>query len=207
MGLVNLPKTSQTGTNEWADVEDNDQALAAAINGNIEDANLASPPHGLYKRIHGVSGSLNSDTAAGTYLFDNSGVMDASPLSAGPGTTVPLFYFDDADYTVANKTLKLRLRFQVAVNATALSSVTLTAGLYPVTVAGGADTLTYTAGTVVSGSTVALANPTASTITQGNSGDFAFPTDGTYMLAVVTSATLTNNSAVSCHAQLQYRNT
>lgn len=209
MGIVNLPKTSQIGTNEWADVEDNDQALAAAINGNIEDANLASPPHGLYKTIFTVDGGLGLDAVAGTYLFQTgaAGAMSASPFTSSPITAYnPLFYFDDADYTVANKTLKLRLRAQVAANATA-PAINFTFGLYPITVAGGADAMTYTAGTVVPGSTAALTTPSASTITQGNSGDFAFPVDGAYAFAVVTSGTIANNSAVSCHAQLQYRNT
>ena len=32
MADVSLPKTSQTGTNEWADVEDNDTRLLQVIN-------------------------------------------------------------------------------------------------------------------------------------------------------------------------------
>ena len=40
MSKVNLPKTNQTGKNEWADVEDNDVALREGIN-SIESLNLS----------------------------------------------------------------------------------------------------------------------------------------------------------------------
>ena len=93
----------------------------------------------------------------------------------------------------------------MAANATAWSSVTATIGLYPVTVAGGADAIAYTTGTVVTGSTVALANPSASTVNQGNSGDFTVPSDGAFLLAVVTSAQLTNNALSGVHAVVQTR--
>jgi hypothetical protein len=42
MAHVNLPKTSQSGSNEWADVEDNDQAIVDEINGNLDADNLAA---------------------------------------------------------------------------------------------------------------------------------------------------------------------
>ena len=36
-----LPKTNETGSNEWADVYANDKALLDLINGNLEDDNLS----------------------------------------------------------------------------------------------------------------------------------------------------------------------
>lgn len=180
----------------------------------IPDGNLASANNSVYKTIYAVNGSISPDAGADTRIFyeldtngSTAGSMQASGTSGTAGYLPYLFYFDDADYAVAGLTTRLRLRFQVACNATALSSVTLTAGLYPVTVAGGADAIAFTAGTVVTGSTVAVANATASTISQGNSGDFTVPSDGAYCFAVVQSATLTNNSLVTCHLQLQYRHT
>lgn len=42
MTQVNLPKKSQTGANEWADVQDNDEAIADVVNGELEDDNIAA---------------------------------------------------------------------------------------------------------------------------------------------------------------------
>lgn len=43
MGLPNLPLgASNTGTNDWADVYNNDSHLSDILNGNVEAANLAS---------------------------------------------------------------------------------------------------------------------------------------------------------------------
>ena len=96
----------------------------------------------------------------------------------------------------------MRVRAQISANATA-PAITFTTGLYPLTVAGGSDGLVYTAGTVVSGSTVAQATPSASTITQTNSGAFTIPSDGAYALACVTNGTIANNAAVQISAQVQ----
>lgn len=215
MTQVTLPNTSKRGTNEdWNHVESNDQALADVINGNIDadnlannavtDAKMASPNNSIYKTLLVASTILSADVAAGTYMLSGAG-----NLPSGGGATAaafPMIYFDDADYTVGSLTQKLRLRAQVNTNATAWSSVTATFGLYPATFAGGADDLGITLGTVVSGSTVAIANPSASTTNQGNSGDFTIPSDGQFCIGVVTSATLTNNARSLLTAQLQTRN-
>lgn len=41
MTQIILPKTSQTGANEWADVEDNDKAIRDVVNGELENDNLS----------------------------------------------------------------------------------------------------------------------------------------------------------------------
>jgi hypothetical protein len=218
-----LPKLSQTGTNEWADVEDNDVAIRTVVNGQITngnlsgsaaitDANLASPNNSVYRKIFHSSGMLGSDANAGTYLLganaSSSSLMLGQTLDITPADGAErapdIFYFDDADYTVSGLTRKLRLRAQVAANATQ-PIVTFTFGLYPITVAGTADNLTFTLGTVVSSSTVAIASPAASTVTSGVNSDFTIPADGSYALGVVTNASMTNNSAVAAYAQLQLR--
>lgn len=40
MTNVVLPKLNQTGANEWADVQDNDEALKKVINGELDNGNL-----------------------------------------------------------------------------------------------------------------------------------------------------------------------
>lgn len=98
----------------------------------------------------------------------------------------------------------MRLRAQLACNATK-PTIKFTFGLYPITVAGSANQVNITAGTVVSGSTVEANEPSASTITQKEGSDFTVPANGAYAIGVVTSAKLTANSAVVLISQLQIR--
>lgn len=163
-----------------------------------------------YRQLGASQQHIRTLQAAGTYLLGNQGGAPVASggeicTAGGEVRAIPhYFYFDDADYTVAGKTQKLRLRAQVAANATK-PTIKFTFGLYPVTVAGGAAILTMTLGTVVPGSTVVLNEPAASTVSQGNSGDFTIPADGAYVLGVVTDATMTTNSSALLSAQLQTR--
>lgn len=198
---------------------------AKILNSNVTDAKLASPNNSTYKTILTAATLTTADLGAGTYFLYPKGVHSGGALAAntphssatglgitsdGSGTVVganlPYVYIDNADFSVGSLTEKLRLRAQVSTNATAWSSVTATFGLYPVTFAGGTDILTPTAGTVVSGSTVAHANPGASGTVSGTSGDFTFPSDGMYVIGFVLSAQMTNNAAALLTAQLQTRN-
>lgn len=186
--------SSNSGSNDWSDVWNNDNDLVTELDAI----------HDNYQTILNATSIFASDIVASTRFVGIQGGVSAADLVAEGNAINGLFiYFDDADYTIASKTQKLRVRAQVCTNATAWSSVTATFGLYPVTFAGAADALTATLGTVVTGSTVAIANPSASTVNQGNSGVFAIPADGQYALGVVTSATLTNNAAAFVSAQLQ----
>jgi len=182
--------------------------LKTWVNGaNVTDANLASPNNSAYKTLLVEHGGTGADLAAGTYLMRRSGdpLASGGTISSSAGM-FSLLYFDDADFLVGGLTQKLRLRAQVSTNATAWSSVTATFGLYPVTFAGGADALVPTLGTVVTGSTVAAANPLASTPNSYVGTDFAIPSDGVYAIGFVLSATLTNNALALLSAQLQTRN-
>ena len=42
MTQINLPNQSVTGANLWSQVEDNDQAIADVVNGNLENDNIAT---------------------------------------------------------------------------------------------------------------------------------------------------------------------
>lgn len=233
MAVVTLPHTSKANTdpNLFSEVKANDQAIIDQVNGNLDndnikasagivDSKLASPNNSVYRTLLAVAVPVgdNAGVGAGTYQFNakwNSTTPHVGPLQSAEGQSfasavisplfTPYIYFDDADYTVASKTQKLRVRAQIACNATA-PAITFTVGLYPVTVAGGADTLTFTLGTVVAGSTVAFASPSASTIAQSNSGDLTIPSDGAYAFGFVTSGVPAANSASLISAQLQTRN-
>jgi hypothetical protein len=260
MTLITLPKLSQVGVNEWADVEDNDIAIRDVVNGNLDanniaaggvgttqlasnavttakitndavtadkiadgaidaaakiasgvvtDAKLASPNNSVYRTILTADAVAGADRGAGTYLLKSYsfGLLLSGEDVNLPSSVPPLIYFDDADYTVSGLTQKLRLRAQIRPNATAPGTITYTVGLHNVTAgAGGADALSYTLASAVSGSTVAFVNPSASTPAQNATSDFTIPADGYYVLGVVTSAAVANNSAVHISAQLQTRN-
>lgn len=176
--------------------------------GSVADSELASSNNSIYRTLL-VQAGLGVNFA-GTYILgtQSSGDMLQSGQSISHADMVPGFapiYFDNDDPTVAGKTQKLRLRAQVNNNGTAWSSVTATFGLYPVSFSGGVDSLTITLGTVVPGSTVAIANPPANTTSPGDSGDFTIPSDGQYCIGVVTSNLLNTNSESLFTAQLQTR--
>lgn len=175
------------------------------------DSSLTSPNNSAYRQIFRSYGKAGFAASAGTYIMGAYNAEQGRDYTSGSTVQIgipypPIFYFDDADYTVAGKTQKLRLRAQIATNATK-PAIKFTVGLYPVTSAGGTNQLSLTLGTVVSGSTVEFNEPAASTVTSGVTSDFTIPSDGAYMLGYVTSATLTTNNYSLINAQLQTRST
>jgi len=196
--------SSNSGSNDWSDVYNNDNDLVTEF--GYRDS--------TYKTIQTAGAMADASASSGTFFLVNSsttGSLESGFAMSGgihtseSGSDPYGFYFDDADYSVTSMTTKLRVRGQVLNNGTAWSTVTATFGLYPVTVSGAAGDLTLTLGTVVTGSTVAIANPSANTVNQGNSGDFAVPADGYYGLGVVLSAAITANAASLLSAHLQVR--
>lgn len=169
----------------------------------ITDANLASPNNSAYKSIREAQGHVPDGSTSGSYYFGISGVTKSA---VGGATQSPVsIYFDDADYTVAGKTQKLRVRAQAYVGGTA-PATTLTVGLYPISSVGGAGgLLVATLGTVVSGSTVAFASPAINSKNEGNSGDLTIPADGHYVLGVALAGTTAVNATVGLSVQLQTR--
>jgi hypothetical protein len=229
MTQIVLPKLSQTGTNEWADVEDNDKAIRDVVNGGLDnnnlsgsaaitganiasatvaDSNLASPNNSVYRVLLQSTAGVSNDATAATYIMTGDIGKYASgatlAFAANEILAPPMVYFDDADYTVAGKTQKLRIRAHVLTNATA-PAITFTVGLYPVTCAGSADSFTFTLGTLVTGSGAAVASPSSSSVTTTAGTDFTIPADGGYALGVVTSGTIANNAAAVVYATLQTR--
>lgn len=140
---------------------------------------------------------------AGTYALGSSGLVASAAASSTQWGPNP-FYLDPADLAVVGRTLKYRLRGIVLCNATA-PAINYTLGLYPATFAGGANSFTFTLGTVVSGSTVALATPSASAGAQGNSGDFTAPSAGFFAIGVVLSGTQAASSLAHVRGRLQAR--
>lgn len=147
----------------------------------------------------------NVSGGAATYMLPGPGSVNAqaAPTDAHPY----IFYFDPADYTAGSRATKFRVRAQYLTNAVA-PGTTWTVGLYPVATYGGASGAfpqVSTLSAVVAGSTVAFATPGATTRSQGNSGDFAAPAAGYYVLAIVNSGIAAAGAQYMARAQLQLR--
>lgn len=182
-------------------------------NGTVTDAKLASPNSALYKVLFSTHGLIGVDTAAATFLLgsrrDNNSMMMQTgvdePIS-GFGVEPPdFFHFVAADFNIPNTGAEeLALRVMVAANATA-PGINFTFSLRAPTVAGAADNINYAAGAAISGTSIAINTPSASTISTAVLEDIALPANNEYIAAVATSGTIANNSMVSCHAQLMIR--
>jgi hypothetical protein len=185
----------------WSLAQENFDDILAWANGNIGDDNfLASAGmYASYRTLYVVTSTVPGGSTAGDYLLADTARLE------GTSAVSPHMYFDDADYAISGRTAKLRLRAQAYTNATA-PTISYTVGLFPATaVAGGAGSLNTTLGTVVTGSTVAFTTPSASSMNQGNSGDFSLPADGHYALGVTLSGTSAANNVTIIAVQLQLR--
>ena len=161
-----------------------------------------------YRIILDSSGSHIAAKVAGTY-----GMGQGDPLAVtGTGTLYPLntIYIAAADYpTIDGKVTKLRIRAIVECNDVAPFTGTFKIGLHPVTrpgTSGGAGVCIYTIGSPATGSQVTGTNLAADSQNQLVGSDFDLPTDGFYVIAVVTSGTMATSSHVHISASLQIHN-
>ncbi len=170
-------------------------------------------PNSSYRTILDCTGSHTAAKVAGTYAMGHGDPIAVS----GTGTLYPLntIYIAAADYptlnSVATTTIaaKLRIRAQLYTNDVAPTG-NFTLGLYPITrpgTSGGAGLCIFTLGTVVTGSNGAsFTTPAADGLLQATSNDFALPSDGHYVIGIVTTGTIATSAHVHLSAQLQLRN-
>jgi hypothetical protein len=182
--------------------------------GKVTGAMLNASAVSHYRQLLTADGYLGNGAAGDKYPLGSINLdldgMQPDPhqkAMAGSDTFIafPQLWFAAADHAISGLTTKLFLRAQVETNATA-PGITFTFGLYPMTLSGGNNIIIHTLGTLVPGSSVAIASPGVNGTTQASSGDFAIPSDAKYCLAVESSAVMPTNSVVSCHAQLYVRN-
>ncbi len=161
-----------------------------------------------YHTLLQASGSHIAGKTAGTYAL---GAGDVAAVS-GTGTLYPLstIFIAAADYpTVNGKAPKLRIRSQLYTNDVAPTG-NFTFGLYPITrpgTSGSTGVNIFTIGSVVAGSNGAsFTTPAADGLLSAVSADFALPSDGHYVIAVVTTGTIATSAHVHLVASLQIHN-
>lgn len=158
-----------------------------------------------YYLIQQTQGHLAASVAAGTYFRSDTSSNGWNQTVSQLGA---IMYLNPTDYpTVNGVTTKLRISATISTNAAA-PGCSFTFGLYPITRnGGGALTITWTIGTVISGSQPAqFVTPALNTLTNKQGIDFAIPAPGMYAIGVITSATTAVNSYTNMNAILQYRN-
>jgi hypothetical protein len=182
-----LPAIGQPNSTEDAKVLACITELRGILTGAVDATNLAAaaqPNNSVYKTIY--TGSFPSmNNAVGTtklILAANNGQANTTAAASPPLT--PL-YLVAADYAITGLTTKIRIRLIYASNATACAT-TMTAAFTPLTVAGGAGVIGYTAGADVV--TAAVVTPGASAATIATSTDATIPADGLYGLTIVVES-------------------
>jgi hypothetical protein len=175
----------------------------------VATADVWTLPASSYRTILQASSIITAGSAAGTYALTAGG--DGCVLS-GADTAIPLqtIYIDSADYpTIGTLTPKLRIRVQLYTNDTAPTG-NYTFGLYPVTrpgTSGGSGVNVYTLGTVVTGSDGAtFTAPAADGLLNAVGADFALPSNGHYVIGVLTTTPPVANANIQITAYLQMRN-
>lgn len=163
------------------------------------------PNNGVRRLLLQATGAAIGNQAAGDWIFLPSGAMVTSGGSSGQAG-VAIWPGDSGlssqpqDFQVSGQTTFGRIRASLAPNATS-AGITVTFGLYPITATGGATgIMSYTFGSALSGSTVALS--AAGSIAAGESGQFALPSSGFWALGVNLSGILPSAAVINLTAQL-----
>lgn len=163
------------------------------------DLSMTDAPFAVVANVRNRIDALAASATPAIISEAGSGVPSGS--QGGLGT----FYFDPADYAVPGQAAKLRLAAHVITNATA-PACNFTFGLYPVSAsAGGAASVSVTAGTIVTGSTAAVTAPALGTRSRTETADFDAPAAGWYALMVTLSADMAASSAAVVRAVLKAR--
>jgi hypothetical protein len=197
MGLISptLPTVGSEGRGAGeVDVRNALSTILTEFNGNITDANikstaaiadskLAAPASAIWKTLAQVPFQFrSSEGSAAVYGLNEVGNTFIGGIGSNGGLPI---YLDAADFTMTGRTPKLRLRVQAVVGGA--PGITFTFGIYPITVTNSAGTAVLTPGTVIAGSTAAIATPGANSKQLVTSSTISFPTADQYIVAVALS--------------------
>jgi hypothetical protein len=155
-----------------------------------------------------AGGQPNGMTAGLVYLPRADGAqMNVSGIAVSlPVTWAQPFGLQKLlDVVPTGRTVQARMQLVVAVNGTA-PGVTISAGLYPVTAAGGAGLIGLTAGTL-KGSSAGVAATSPNSVSQATGPLFALSAGDAPALYVIgfTASTWAGNTVVVLGAELQSR--
>lgn len=163
-----------------------------------------------YQTITESSVVIVAGTTTGRFFLtkqQNSSTLTIARIGASAGMGATIININSADYpTVNGLTPRFRLQANICVNNTAPTG-NYRFGLAPISMSGassgGANLITYSAGTFVAGSTVDINAPAAATITTAVGSDFDLPTNGVYGLILSSSTTVAANSWAPTQVLLQ----
>ena len=192
-----------------AKIADAAVTTAKITDANVTDTKLASPNNGVFKTIHkGTTGVTAGLTAGSIYIPTVGGFLSGGGVSP----QVDVVRIAPADLLVAGKTTKLRLCCSLILNSPTMGSSVATFGLYPITAVSGTTTVTWTLGSVVTGSTIVHDTTDGSGIApQYTSSEFDCPantaTTGFIVAVAITGATVPSNVWHYGSYALQARNT
>jgi hypothetical protein len=202
------PVTLTANTNE--NVNDLNAILDdiyARANGGLDETNVPNLTAAFtsYKVVE--RGGANLASPAGSYVLGTaaSGPMNSvSPATAGSASAS--FTFDPALYVANSRQTKLNLRVVVTTNTVA-SGQTFTTNMYPLSGFGGASgsAPSIVTAAAVSGSTVTITTPAASSAVLANSGDFNAPAVAQFVIATVITGAPTGGTAYHVQYQLLMR--
>lgn len=203
--------TSTTGTPGT-----NSQSLTAHLRG--VDAVLGGVSHYAAGSVNGtaiaddvnaatrilLTGSMPLAMADGTWMYIPSQGTGVSSLSTGLNG-IQAIYLKASDFSISGKTTKLRTRATMGNAGSSVNKPGFTVGLYPVSpIWTGSAGVTYL-GTVVSGSTAAIAQAAVSSdgTSSVTSTSFTFPSDGWYVMAAVVSNAVSGSTLGAVHFSLE----
>lgn len=201
MGSITLqiPQSGQPNSTEDVKVANGLTTLQTWANGNIDGANVAAT---LTGRRHVMTAYFSQPGNTSTWFTSAPGDLVQSGTNQG-NRGICWAYLDPANFAVTGKNnTQLVLRMSLATMATA-PAVNFTAALNPVTFGGSTSgNIVCTAGSAVSGSSVTINTPSASTATVAETSAFAFPTAGAYAPTITISGLSATGSLVIMAVQL-----
>lgn len=182
--------------------------LLAGVN-LVDDTQLASPTNAVWRTVQSCHGPVGpGGVALSTSLFYFGTTSLVASGGGGAATAQGIWVPPSAgDIAVVSKTTRMRLRVPFGVNGVA-PGITITWGLYPVTMSG-SGAMILTLGTVVAGSTAVATTPALGTAAAPASAgfDFSVLVAGAYIFGVTGSGTQAANSVVSSQPILEMRHT
>lgn len=182
------------GTITGSDIASGTITSSNIVDATVTDSDLASPSNGIWKTLLERGGIVTTGASNPVFL----GLRSASgadeddvPFYAGR-----VFHLDPADYAIAGKTTKFRLKATLITNTAPATSLSFRL----VSIASSSAFACTVASTIVT--STAISSPGANTLNNTTSAEFNAPVADYYALALNAASLAT---AVVCNCQLQIR--